>query len=76
LPIKMARARVEIHIPAQFAAKCYGYLHDFNRVREEWLSDGSLRIVVEIPAGMQSDIYDYLNKQTHGGVETKLLETI
>lgn len=76
LPIKIARARIEIRIPAQFAAKCYGYLHDFKRVKEEWLQDGSLRTVLELPAGMQSDLYDYLNKQTQGGVETKLLETI
>jgi ribosome maturation protein SDO1 len=76
LPIKMAKVRVEVRVSAQFAAKCYGYIRDFQRVREEWLQDGSLRVVLELPAGMQADLYDYLNKQTHGTVETKLLETI
>ncbi len=76
LPLKFAMARVEIRIPAKYAGKAYGAIHGLKRVREEWKNDGSLDVVVEMPAGMQPDIYDKLNSLTHGSVETKLLETI
>jgi len=76
LPLKFAKARVQVHVPAKYTGKAYGYLHDFQRVREEWKNDGTLLVVVEIPAGLQSELYDRLNAITKGEVETKLLETI
>jgi len=76
LPIKFAMVRVEIRVPPQYTGKVYGLLHDLKRVKEEWKNDGSLVTVVEMAAGMQSDVYDKLNSSTHGSVETKLLETI
>lgn len=76
LPIKFAMARVEIRIPAQYTGKAYGVVHELKKTREEWKNDGSLVVVVEMPAGMQSKIYDKLNSLTHGSVETKLLETV
>lgn len=76
LPIKFAQAKVAIKISAQYTGKAYGYLHGFKKIKEEWLDDGSLAIVIEIPAGLQTDIYDKLNSLTHGSVETKLLEVI
>ena len=45
-------------------------------VKEEWRNDGTLVVVVEMPAGMQTDVYEKLNALTHGSVETKLIETI
>ena len=76
LPIKFAMARVEIRIPPQYTGKAYGVVHELKKIREEWRNDGSLLVVVEMPAGMQSKIYDKLNSLTHGSVETKLLETV
>jgi ribosome maturation protein SDO1 len=76
LPIKFAKARIAIKIPADYAGKSYGYVHDLKRVKEEWGNDGSLMAIIEIPAGLQSEVYDKLNALTHGSVETKLLETI
>ncbi|MCK4327584.1 MAG: ribosome assembly factor SBDS [Candidatus Diapherotrites archaeon] len=76
LPIKFALVRVEIRVPPQYTGKVYGLLHDLKRVKEEWKNDGSLVAVVEMPAGMQSAVYDKLNSSTHGSVETKLIETI
>ena len=40
--------------------------------KEEWKSDAWLA-VIEIPAGMQADIYDKLNKMTSGNVEVKVI---
>lgn len=76
LPIKFALVRVEIRIPAQYTGKAYGVVHSLKKVKEEWKNDGSLLVVVEMAAGMQSEVYDKLNSMTHGSVETKLLETI
>ncbi len=75
LPIKFASVRVEIRVPAEFTGKVYGMLHDLKKTKEEWRNDGSLVTVVEMPAGLQSEVYDQLNSSTHGAVETKLLET-
>jgi len=43
-------------------------------VKDEWGDDGSWRAVVEIPAGMQAEFFDMLNKKTHGNIETKILK--
>lgn len=76
IPIKLARARIAIKIPPEYTGKAYGYLHGFKRTKEEWGDDGSYMVIVEIPAGLQSQLFDKLNSMTHGSVETKLLETI
>ena len=35
---------------------------------EEWLADGSLKCIVNIPAGLQMEFYDKINAITHGAV--------
>ncbi|MBN3037289.1 MAG: ribosome assembly factor SBDS [Candidatus Diapherotrites archaeon] len=76
LPIRFAKARIAIRVPAEHAGRAYGFIHDLHRLKEEWASDGSLNAVVEIPAGMQTEIYDKMNALTHGSVETRLIETV
>lgn len=74
IPISMDNIKVAVRIPANFAAKCYGILKEFGKVeREEWQADGSLTAVVELPAGLQSEFYDRLNKSTQGSVETRII---
>ena len=75
IPIKLARARIAIRIPSEYAGKAYGYMHGFKRVKEEWGNDGSFMAVIDIPAGLQSQLFERLNEITHGSTETKLLET-
>ncbi len=76
IPIKIAKARVEVKIPAQYASKVYGYIKQFKPVKSEWGNDGSLTAVLEIPAGMQAEIFDKLNSMTHGNVYSKLIQII
>jgi ribosome maturation protein SDO1 len=76
IPIRFAKARVAIKIGSQYSGKCYGYIHDLKKLKEEWLNDGSLAVLVEIPAGLQTEVYEKLNAMTHGSVETKLVEII
>lgn len=76
LPIRFELREIQIRIPAQFAAKSYSLLKNFGTVlKDEWQNDGALLSVVEIPAGLQQDFFDELNKMTRGEVETKLLKS-
>ncbi len=74
IPISLEKVRVAIKIPAQNAARSFGLLKEYGLQREEYANDGSLIAVCELPAGMQSEFYDKLNKLTAGQVQTKLLE--
>jgi len=65
LPIKIEVKRLAIKIPATNAAKTYGIVKDF-LVKEEWLSDGSLSCVVDVPQASMMAFYDRLNAVTHG----------
>ncbi len=74
LPIKIAKARIELRIPAQYASRVYGYVKQLRPIKAEWKDDGSLDAVIEIPAGMQTEVFDKLNSMTHGNVYSKLLQ--
>ncbi len=73
LPIKFSTYKIEAIIPATYANRCYGILKRFGLKSEQWLNDGSLKAVVEFPAGMQSEFFDLINKATDGQVETKVV---
>ncbi len=74
IPLKYEVVRVGIKVPAQHAGRAYGLIKEFGIKKEEWLNDGSLVAVVEIAPGLQSVLYDKLNKLTHGDVQTKVLK--
>jgi ribosome maturation protein SDO1 len=44
-------------------------------MKDEWRSDGSWYVTLEIAGGLEQDLYDKLNAMTHGNIETKLLNT-
>ena len=69
IPIKISTKKIKIKIPAQFTGQTYGLVQEFKE-KEEWLSDGSLEVVVNIPVGIQTDFYDKLNSITHGAALT------
>lgn len=76
IPIKMAQAEIRIKVPPQYASKAYGYLKQFEILNENWLNDGSLQVNIQIPSGVQNEVFDKLNNMTHGDAETKLVRTI
>ena len=74
LPISLERVEVAIRVPMSYAGKASSAVRSMAPVKsEEWRSDAWIA-VIEIPAGMQSDIYDKLNSLTGGTVETKILK--
>lgn len=72
IPIKLEVKRIKLIIPAQYTGQVYGLLKDYKE-SEEWLSNGNLEAIINIPAGMQIDFYDKLNNITHGAVQSQEL---
>ena len=65
-----------LKIPTSFTAKGYNIVAQLAQIKkEEWQSDGSWVSVVSLPAGLQMELIDKLNKLTHGRVQTKLLKS-
>ncbi len=74
LPLKIAKALVQIKVPAKYAGRAYGALAGMGEVkRADWKPDGSLVMELEIPAGMQQDLIDKVNNLTRGEGEVKVL---
>ena len=74
IPIKFEKINIAVKVPPAHAHRCYGTLKSYGIKKEQWLGDGSLIVVIEIPAGMQGEVFDKLNKQTAGQIETKIIE--
>lgn len=74
IPIKFVMKDIELEIPAQYASKAYGMMKQFGKIMQEnWQNDGSWRGVLEIPGGMEQELYDKLNSLTHGSVVAKVV---
>ncbi len=67
LPIKIKTKKLKLRIPAEHTGKAYGLLSDYKEI-ENWLSNGDLECVINLPIGLQEDFYDKLNAITHGSV--------
>lgn len=75
IPIAYEKVKIAVRIPPQYTGSAYGQARSIGElVRDEWQADGSWIGVIEIPAGMQTELFDVLNKATQGSVETKLLK--
>jgi ribosome maturation protein SDO1 len=70
LPIKIETKKIELVVPAIYTGKAYGILAQYKE-REEWLDDGSLKIRVNVPAGLLMDFYDKINGVTHGSATSE-----
>lgn len=73
LPIKIETKKLSIKIPAEHTGRAYGIIQEYKE-KENWLNDGSLEVVLNLPVGLQSDFYDKLNSITHGSAITKELK--
>lgn len=73
IPIKLETKKVKIIIPAMHTGKAYGVVSQYKE-EETWKDDGSLEIIVNVPAGMIMDFYDKLNSITHGSALTEELK--
>ncbi len=74
LPIKFAMKEIQVKISPLYAGKAYSVVERYGKIKmDNWQTDGSWICSVEIPAGMQNEFFDALNKLTHGSMESKVL---
>jgi ribosome maturation protein SDO1 len=74
LPISMEKVKIRITIPGKYIGKAYGIVKNYGRLlKEEWRPDGSWMGTIEMPPGMQTDLYNKLNEITKGDIEAKIL---
>jgi len=65
LPIKIETKKLSITIPAIHTGKVYALINQYKE-KEDWLNNGDLRVIINIPVGLQMEFYDKLNGITHG----------
>lgn len=70
LPIKTETKKIKILIPAMYTGKVYNTIIQYKE-EETWMNDGSLEVIISIPAGMVMDFFDKLNSATHGAAVTE-----
>ena len=71
LPIKFERIKILVDIPIEISQKSYGIIKDYTK-KEEWKSD-YLSVLIEIPAGIEGEILDRINKISGGRAIIKKL---
>jgi len=75
LPIRLDVVKVRIRLPAQHYPRVIGELKGMGRLMDEqWMGDGSWIGVIEIPAGVQTELYEKLSARTKGAIETALVK--
>jgi ribosome maturation protein SDO1 len=70
LPLRIETKKIKITIPAIHTGRAYGIVNEYKE-RENWLSNGDLEILINIPSGIVIDFYDKLNSVTHGSALTE-----
>jgi len=72
LPISYAIKKLNLVIPGDAGGRSFGIIKKYAKIlKENWLSDGSLSVDVEVPAGLQADLFDDLNDISHGRLESR-----
>ncbi|MEM4282710.1 MAG: ribosome assembly factor SBDS [Candidatus Woesearchaeota archaeon] len=73
LPIKFITKQLLLTIPIAHAAKCKAQILLFGRiVKEEWTNE-TWKPVVEIPGGLEQELYEKLNSILHGALESQII---
>lgn len=74
IPIKFETKRIELIIPAKYSGASFMALKGYGKMlKNEWKNDGSLEVVVEIPAGIIDEFFSKINGICHGEVNSKIL---
>ncbi|MEK6871972.1 MAG: ribosome assembly factor SBDS [Nanoarchaeota archaeon] len=70
IPLKIETKKIKIKIPSVHTGKVYGLLQDYKE-KEDWLQNGELEVILNIPVGILLEFYDKLNAVTHGSALTE-----
>jgi ribosome maturation protein SDO1 len=72
LPLKSETIKLTVTVPPQFAAQSYSILKSTGDLRsEEWLADGSLKVVLDMNASIRGQFLDRLGAVTKGSAQVK-----
>ena len=75
IPIRFETTKVAIRLRGEDYGKCYDDLIHFGMVeKEEWQADGSWIGVMEIPAGLITELTSKLNSKTKGNAAVKAIQ--
>jgi len=75
IPLKSENLNLEITIPAQFASQSYAVLKSVGSLKkEEWQNNGSLKAILEIPAGARPNVIDRLGSITKGSATVEVMK--
>lgn len=70
IPIKIETKKIKVRIPVEHTGKIYGIIQEYKE-KEDWMSNGDLEVILNIPVGVQMEFYDKLNSITHGSAITQ-----
>ena len=74
IPLKSENLSLEIIIPAQYASQSYSVLKSVGSLKkEEWQNNGSLKAILEIPAGARPNVIDRLGSITKGSATVEVV---
>lgn len=74
IPIRFEKSKVAVKLSGADYGRCYEDLIHYGLVeREEWTADGSWIGVMEIPAGLITEMTDKLKHKTKGSASVKLI---
>jgi|WetSurMetagenome_2_1015567.scaffolds.fasta_scaffold338325_2 ribosome maturation protein SDO1 len=74
LPIKFEKAQVALKIPANYTGKLYHVIRELGEVKKEEWAGADQIVLVEIPAGVQDELFAKLNNITRGEVKIKVVK--
>jgi len=75
IPISIEQKILQVSIPSTFVGKANGVIRSNKVLGEDWRTDGSWSVKVEIPAGYQEEFIDKLNSITSGQVVIEVVES-
>ena len=70
LPFKSEVLELTVTVPAQFSGQSFSVFKSIGEIKsEQWLSDGSLQVVLNLNAGMKSSFLDRIGTATKGSAQ-------
>ncbi|MDC8438080.1 MAG: ribosome assembly factor SBDS [Candidatus Nitrosotenuis sp.] len=74
IPLKSENLLLDITVPAQYAGQSYAVLKSTGTLKkEEWQNNGSLKAILEIPAGARANVIDRLGSITKGTATVEMV---
>jgi ribosome maturation protein SDO1 len=72
LPLKSEILQLTVTIPANHSAQGYSALKSIGNFKsDEWLADGSVRVTLEVNAGMKGKIIEKIGSATRGTAQIR-----